>query len=82
MKLIHSVRKDNEVNKEIRERIQKDTFKWKKIENEKSYSVKTSLPSELMLLFSISKSSLSFKRLDDTKAHGDKNEPVSQKHPQ
>lgn len=53
-----------------------------KNENEKSSSVKMRLPSELMLLFSIRKSSLSFKRLDDTKAHGEKNELVSQKHPQ
>ena len=52
-----------------------------KNENEKSSSVKMRLPSELMLLFSIRKSSLSFKRLDDTKAHGEKNELVSQKHP-
>lgn len=39
-----------------------------KNENEKSYSVKMRLPSKLMLLFSIRKSSLSFKRLDDTKS--------------
>ena len=54
----------------------------KKRKWEKSYSINMRISSELMLLFSISKSSLSFKRLDDTKAHGDKNELVSQKHPQ